>query len=179
MNNIKEIINNAMKVKGLTNKDLMEYLKVSEDTIIRMKREDEINKVQFGTVLNLCDILEISLYSLLPQYSRQSQEINEYIKMLEYSFNELPKFSLKEKQYIADMLNGSIYSSDINPISYLEMQTLDSDKFDGLGEKWDINVNELYNKITKLSTFQAYVIINKIRSWCDLPDNKRDLNNIW
>lgn len=172
------MLNEIMKEKKLTNKQLAEMIEVGEDTIIRAKRD--IFKIKFDTIRKLCIALNISPFDLAPNYFLSSIFFNECKKMIDYSFAELPEFTQDEKKYLSDMMNGTLYNPDVNPITHLKLNVLDSNKYDGLGAKWNVDVNKLYDKVDNLTAHQAYTIIYKIREWwATVPDTQKDINNIF
>jgi hypothetical protein len=90
--------------------------------------------------------------------------------MLEFSESEIKGIlTVAEASLICDMLNSSLYSTRIHPTQYLVMQVQDSDFYESLGAKWDVDCAALAEKLSKLSSLQAYVIISKACKFWETP----------
>ena len=164
--------------RNISIKQLAEISGVPEPTIFRAKREGFLI-LKFESVIKLCSVLNCLPHEIVPGTFEKETEIKEQERMIAYSFVELPDFTDNEKKYIADMLNSSIYNYNIVPNKYLQMQVLDADQYDGLGEKWEVDSAEFARKLRSLTAHQAYCIIKTIRDWWNRPDNARDLDNIF
>jgi DNA-binding Xre family transcriptional regulator len=167
-----------LKEKNITIDDLAKQTGISRATLFNAKK-DGFSTVTYGKITEICNVLDCLPHNLEPLFSQKETELEEQERMIAYSFVELPDFTGNEKKYIADMLNGSIYNINILPQQYLQMQTLDSNQYDGLGEKWEINEIALAAKLRNLTAHQAYTLIKVIRDWWNKPDAERELDNIF
>lgn len=175
MSNFDKILEN----KNITIKELSELSCVPEPTIFRAKREDFMN-LNFEYVIKICRALNCLPHDIVKGTFEKEIELEEQSVMIVNSVNEIKLlFSNDEKKYMADMLNGSIYNMNILPQQYLQVQVLDSNEYDGLCEKWNIDYLELSKKVRNLTSHQAYTIIKVIRDWWNKPDNEKDLNKIF
>lgn len=75
------------------------------------------------------------------------------------------KFLEKELKYILDMRNATLFEAhmSLNP-QYLIMEIEDSDKYEGLGQKWDVVVKGLCDKIAQLAVGEIYFLTD----WLDM-----------
>ncbi len=167
-----------LQEKNMNIKELAKLSGVPEPTIFRAKRE-EFQNLKFQSVIKLCQALNCLPHEIISGTFEKEIELEEQERMIAYSFVELPEFSGNEKKYIADMLNGSMYNINILPQQYLQMQVLDSNEYDGLADKWQVDSIELSKKVRNLTAHQAYTIIKTIRDWWNKPDSERDLDNIF
>lgn len=81
-----------------------------------------------------------------------------------YSTNELKgMFTPNEWKYMADSLNGTMITVEFrcNP-SALNASIEDSDRCDGMGAKWEVNVPELISKVKKLTGAQTDAVFTRI-----------------
>lgn len=100
-----------------------------------------------------------------------------------YSLNEIKGvFTPAEWCYMTDSLNGTMITVDFRcSTSALSASIEDSDTFDGLGEKWDVNVLELLQKISKLTGAQVECVFNRVEEFWNSPGFEKDLSKwaIW
>ncbi|MEE1084131.1 MAG: hypothetical protein UH850_10455 [Paludibacteraceae bacterium] len=95
-----------------------------------------------------------------------------------YSMDEIKgKLTEQEWKYLADSLNGTLalgsfrYSSSV-----LAAGVEDSDRLDGLGSKWGVDVKVLTEKILALTAAQIDAIYTRVEDFWNNP--KMDLN-VW
>ena len=77
------------------------------------------------------------------------ESIQAYEQIRLYSTRELKgKFTKNEWKYFADSLNGTKVTPEFRAsASALIASIEDSNDFDNLGEKWDVNIEEFCNKV--------------------------------
>ena len=85
-------------------------------------------------------------------------------------------FEEKEKKYMVDMVNGLLRSSVLSARDFVKITISDSDNWDRLGEKWNVDVNKLIEKVEKLEDSEIEVVVNSLYKFWD--NDKRDLHNI-
>lgn len=84
------------------------------------------------------------------------------------------KLTPSEWKFIADSLNGSIVEGDFRYVSgALIAHTQDADEFEGLGAKWNVNVEELCSKISKLSCCEIEAIYRRVEAFWE--DSTQDM----
>lgn len=95
-----------------------------------------------------------------------------------YSMDEIKgKLTEQEWKYLADSLNGTLalgsfrYSSSV-----LAAGVEDSDRLDGLGSKWGVDVKVLTGKLLSLTAAQIDAIHTRVEEFWNNP--KMDLN-VW
>lgn len=95
-----------------------------------------------------------------------------------YSMDEIKgKLTEQEWKYLADSLNGTLalgsfrYSSSV-----LAAGVEDSDRLDGLGSKWGVDVKVLTGKLLSLTAAQIDAIYTRVEEFWNNP--KMDLN-VW
>lgn len=167
-----------LKEKDISIKNVSEGTEIPESTMFHALKSD-FRSMKFESIIKICQFLDCLPHELTSIGVEKETQLEEYEKMIEYSFAELPKFTNEQKKHIADMLNGSMYNINIPPSQYLKIQVVDSNEYDSLGEKWGVNVMELFEEIRSLSDHQAYTIIKIVRDWWKKPDNERNLENIF
>lgn len=73
------------------------------------------------------------------------------------------RFSENEWNYLRDMLNGTILQSDVVPYRFvLTAEAEDANRYEGLGEKWNVDVKKLIEKLKNLSEFEAYTVAKMV-----------------
>lgn len=99
-----------------------------------------------------------------------STKIREIVDDYTHNLNRAKKeiegvFTDAEWNYLRDMLNGTLLypSSPIPALLVGEIE--DADKLEGLGEKWEVDVNALVHKIKALSSFQSYALVKCVEEW--------------
>ena len=110
-----------------------------------------------------------------------NEQINASLRKLsaieKASMNELRgRFTVPEWKAIVDCLNG-VYTKDeafrYSPdalIANLE----EGDLYEGFGEKWEINIVSLCEKIKLLSAAQIDALYNRVEKFWDHPDTDLD-----
>lgn len=90
------------------------------------------------------------------------RDLERYYALLELSLKRVA-FSEAEWDYLRDAMNGIIFSQELIP--YLPRALADSVKdasFDGLGEKWGVDVDALVEKILRLSPTEALAVVDAV-----------------
>lgn len=94
-----------------------------------------------------------------------------------YSMDEIKgKLTEQEWKYLADSLNGTLalgsfrYSSSV-----LAAGVEDSDRLDGLGSKWDVDVKVLTEKILAMTAAQIDVIYTRVEEFWNNPEKDLDV----
>lgn len=87
-------------------------------------------------------------------------------------------FTPSEWCYMADSLNGTIVTAEFRCVpSALVASIEDSDLYDGLGAKWDVDVKELCSKVEKLTAAQVDATFTRIEAFWDSADEERVLDD--
>ncbi len=97
----------------------------------------------------------------MTNFSTRAEEIIlDYFAMIDRTKKELKlMFSEDELNYIYDMLNSTLIQADQCSVrTVLAAEVEEADKYDGLGEKWGVNAQELAAKISGMAEFQAYTL---------------------
>lgn len=93
-----------------------------------------------------------------------------------YSLREIKgKLSNQEWMYLADSLNGTMITPEFRAnrgglIASIE----DGNDFDGLGEKWSVNVKEFIDKVNTLTGAQVDAVYTRVAQFWNSKD--RDLD---
>ncbi len=83
-------------------------------------------------------------------------------------------FTPQEWEYMADSLNGTLVEGDFRYYAQALIAGLeDSAKYDGLDKKWDVDVNTLSDKVSKLSSSAIEAIHRRIEAFWE--DSTQDL----
>jgi len=71
-------------------------------------------------------------------------------------------FTQNELQFIADALNGLIFTPLFPASEVLKDELEKSEIYEKKAQKWNVNLNELFEKIDNLSESQIYVFIRAV-----------------
>lgn len=74
-------------------------------------------------------------------------------------------FTDSELNYIRDSINGAIITEKQHPVRYLVMSIRDSDEYDNLGAKWEVDAAALAEKIAALPSFHGYALLKSCQEW--------------
>lgn len=109
----------------------------------------------------------------IKEFSTKLQEmVEDLVALIERTKVEvLEKFTESELNYLRDMLNSTLMSPKLSYRSVLLMQVKDADRYEGLGEKWQVEPAELQKKIEALGEFECYVIAKLVDEFWQ---NKKD-----
>lgn len=89
-----------------------------------------------------------------------SSIVDDLLAAIKYTKFELKdKFSPKELSLISDSLNGLLRSNEVNPVILLHSNLFDSIEYDKLDVKYNLDKVEFLDKVTNLTSFQAYVVL--------------------
>lgn len=84
------------------------------------------------------------------------------------------KFTQSEWKFMADSLNGTLFRPEQRKSPYyLIAEFEDSQKYDGKGDKWSVDVKELNKKIESLTGDETEAVINRIENFWDNSDSIR------
>jgi DNA-binding Xre family transcriptional regulator len=171
-------LKDAIEKTGRTQKDIAEQAGISEDTLSRLVQNgDALRKAKYETVIDLCNTLNCTPRDIGDLYYVKGQEYDAEQRIKEMTIKTLPIFSKNETMYLVDVLNSSMYTPGQDPVHYLRIEIVDGNECEGLGEKWEVDVQNFERKIAQLAPYQAWVIICKVRAWWDSPE--KDRNKIW
>lgn len=172
---IKKLIENA----GIQQVEIATQLGLAPETLSRMINiPEKLLSAKFETVVKLCNILNCTPVDISPMTFEAGMAYESTQAMFDYAKQEIAElFTSDEKKYFADMLNSSLYSPRIHPCQFLRMQVLDSNEYEGLGRKWNVDASALSRKVNDLTSFQAYCVYKFVRDWWN-QDN-RDLESIF
>lgn len=85
-------------------------------------------------------------------------------------------FTPSEWCYMADSLNGTIVTAEFRCVpSALVASIEDSDLYDGLGAKWDVDVKALCDKVSNLTAAQVDAVFARVEAFWNSDDEERDL----
>lgn len=93
------------------------------------------------------------------------RDLERYYTLLEHSLKRV-SISEREWDYLRDALNGTIFTPEIIP--YLPRALADAVKdsaFDGIGEKYGVDVDALLEKILNLSPSEALAVVDAVECW--------------
>lgn len=107
---------------------------------------------------------------------RIAQSIAELQMIRKRSMSELKgKFTNAEWSYMADALNGTIITPEFRCIpGALIASVEDSDRYDGLGEKWNVDVKKLIYKIEDLTAAQVDAVFARVEAFWDSEEKDLD-----
>lgn len=93
-----------------------------------------------------------------------------------YSMDEIKgKLTEQEWKYLADSLNGTLALGSFRySNSVLAAGVEDSDRLDGLGSKWDVDVKVLTEKILAMTAAQIDVIYTRVEGFWNNPEKDLD-----
>ena len=88
------------------------------------------------------------------------QAISGYIELRRYTMRELKGvFSAAEIKYLVDMSNSSMFLPEYaSNLQMLIARVEDANKFDGLADKWQVNLDIMLDKIKKLTSAQVFFL---------------------
>ena len=112
---------------------------------------------------------------------RIAQYLSELQAIRKRSENELRgKFTPAEWSLMADALNGTATMPDFRCISFALIASVeDSDKYDGLGAKWEVDINLLVEKIDKLTAAQVDAVFTRVEEFWNSPDKDLEKWSNW
>lgn len=115
---------------------------------------------------------------LVDNFSSVSNGVNEALSVLEmirlYSTKELEgKFKPEEWCFLIDSLNGTLTEGMFRcNAGALAAHCEDAAKYEGTGEKWDINLHILTSKIKNLTGAQVEALYRRVEQfWADENKN--------
>lgn len=110
-----------------------------------------------------------------------SASISELQQIRKRSKSELRGiFTPEEWSLMADSLNGTIITQEFRCLpSALIASVEDSDTYDGLGAKWEVNIQELNDKIEKLTAAQVDAVFTRIEEFWDSEDKDLEKWSEW
>lgn len=90
-----------------------------------------------------------------------------------YSDHEIKKkLTENEWKYLADSLNGTGVDGTFRFASNVLAASIeDSDSIDGLGEKWNVDVKKLSDKIANMSCSQIEAVYRRVESFWNKPED--------
>lgn len=105
-----------------------------------------------------------------------SESLAELQMIRKRSISELKgRFTKAEWSYMADSLNGTIVTPEFRCIPGALVASIeDSDRYDGLGEKWNVDVKKLIYKIEDLTAAQVDAVFTRIEEFWDSEEKDLD-----
>lgn len=105
-----------------------------------------------------------------------SESLAELQMIRKRSMSELKGvFTPNEWSYMADALNGTIITPEFRCIpGALIASVEDSDRYDGLGEKWGVDVKKLTYKIEDLTAAQVDAVFARVEAFWDSEEKDLD-----
>lgn len=109
---------------------------------------------------NVAQLINDYKKSTITEFSSKLSEIvKSHFKMLEREELRLKNyFTENEWKLIYDACNGTIFSNNIQFKAQLYYNVADAIELYNYNIKWDVNKNEILNKIQNLSEFECYAI---------------------
>lgn len=101
------------------------------------------------------------------EFSTKVQEIiRDYSLILDRAQKGLRgQFTEAELNFLRDSLNGTVLMPELAYQPSLILMIEDSDKLDGYGDKWAVDVPALVAKVKGLSEFECYALSKAIDAW--------------
>lgn len=101
------------------------------------------------------------------EFSTKVQEIiRDYSLLLDRAQKGLKAlFTEAELNFLRDSLNGAVLMPELAYQPSLILMIEDSDRLDGYGEKWQVDVPALVAKVKALSEFECYALSKSIDQW--------------
>lgn len=148
---------------------------INKSRLYRIDKEPD--KMKVYELASLCNELNLNPLSFIGFYFNDHtyNEIEELLEY-EYRYNIVGLFTKNEQKYMADMLNGFSLETIISPKDSLKISIVDSDIYEKLSQKWDVNKDDLLKKIDSLSIYACYTLIKKIQCWWN--DRNKDIDKI-
>jgi hypothetical protein len=105
-----------------------------------------------------------------------SESLAELQMIRKRSISELKgRFTKAEWSYMADSLNGTIVTPEFRCIPGALVASIeDSDRYDGLGEKWGVDVKKLTYKIEDLTAAQVDAVFARVEAFWDSEEKDLD-----
>lgn len=172
MSRLQQLIQNS----GMSQTEVAKEAKIDPATLSQyLNQPDKIQTAKVETIVKLCNVLCCNPIEIIGGMFWATQEWDTIKQMESYTYKELfDVFTEAEKHYLCDMLNGSMYAHKINPTEYLKMQIVDSDIYDSLASKWNVEINPFIKKVNSLSSFQCYMVIKTVSHyWDDVTKGKQ------
>ncbi len=89
-------------------------------------------------------------------------------------------FTPAEWCYMADSLNGTIVTVEFRCLQGALIASVeDSDLYDGLGAKWDVDVKALCDKVSNLTAAQVDAVFSRVEAFWDSEDKDLEKWAIW
>lgn len=163
--------------KQYTVENFCRLIKMDKTKLYRIDKD--ISKIKVCDLADICNELNINPLDIF-KYHFTDRTYNDLIGLvnLQYERDVKDLLDKNQQQYLADALNGYMYTPGMCPKGSLKINIIDANIYEQLGDKWEIDVEELVKKIDKISEFEAYIIIKKIKEWWNKPDDERDIDNI-
>lgn len=110
-----------------------------------------------------------------------AESITELQMIRRRSLGELKgMFTPDEWSYMADSLNGTIVTPDFRCLpGALIAGVEDSDTYDGLGTKWEVDVKTLCGKIEKLTAAQVDAVFTRVEEFWNSQDKDLEKWSKW
>lgn len=109
---------------------------------------------------------------------RIAESVNELQMIRRRSQGELKGiFTPAEWCYMADSLNGTMITAEFRCLQGALIASVeDSDLYDGLGAKWNVDVKALCDKVSNLTAAQVDAVFSRIEAFWNSDDEERDLD---
>lgn len=133
-----------------------------------------------GTVNAIIYEAERAAKSGVPPH-KISQGLADLQMIRKRSQNELKgMFEPAEWSYMADSLNGTMITTEFRCMQGALIASVeDSDLYDGLGAKWDVEVNKLCDKIAKLTAAQVDAVFTRVEAFWDSEEKNLEEWSKW
>lgn len=107
--------------------------------------------------------------------------INDHTNLIEFTKIELINFFTEaEANLLVDSLNGVHTVSQISPAKLLKSSISDSMQLYRFDVKWNVDKTALTGKLSRLTSFQAYVVTLMVREYWNSEDpDKTDIKEIF
>lgn len=92
------------------------------------------------------------------------------------SLNEIKGiFENNELKFIIDMRNGTVFDPVFLKQEPVTWEIMDSNEYEYLGEKWQVNVQHLIKKIHSLTSSQVFFLIDWADVFWYIPGKDKDI----
>lgn len=137
-------------------------------------------KIKKNVLFDKENLSLIDKFNSCQNETKDNGKVNEIIStfnnMIKYTKMEIKSaFNEQECLLLIEAISRKNYTPDISPKTFLIMNVKNELLFEKLDSKYQINSDELLDKLNSLTEFQLYVVLNMIYeyTWTPQPDINR------
>ncbi len=170
------ILMDLIKANNYTVEEFCKELKWDRTKLYRINKNLPNTKIK--DMISICNLLNVNIQDIF-KYGFVNKTYSEVKGLMEliYETEIKDKFKLNEQQYLVDILNGTLITTNVYLKNSLKLSILDANLYEQIGLKWNVDVDQLIKKIDELSEFAVYVLMKKVYAWWD--NNNRDIDEIF